>query len=76
MGTNNVSTLRETKSISNSIHEVQGCISVIRRMYANAVLIVGAILPRLDDQNTRAIELNKVNFEYTGVSYDMLFVGN
>ena len=60
VGTNNVSTLREIKTRDLNLQEVEGCISVIRKIYTNAVLIVGCVLPRLDEENARGKELNKV----------------
>ena len=55
-----MSTLREIKTRDLNLQEVEGCISTIRKIYTNAVLIVGCVLPRLDEENARGKELNKV----------------
>ena len=64
VGTNNVSTLREQKAGPAIIHEQKGVISIVQQIYKSAVVLCGAILPRYDQENPRAIEVNKAIEKY------------
>ena len=64
MGTNNVSTLREQKAGPAIIHEQKGVISIVQQIYKSAVVLCGSILPRYDQENPRAIEVNRAIEKY------------
>lgn len=64
VGTNNVSTLREQKAGPAIIHEQKGVISIVQQIYKSAVVLCGSILPRYDQENPRAIEVNRAIEKY------------
>ncbi|CBY40817.1 unnamed protein product, partial [Oikopleura dioica] len=60
VGTNNASQSREKSTVDDCAREIIKCIHMLRKLYPAALIFVSSILPRLDEENSRAVECNKI----------------
>ena len=47
-------------SITQSCREMEHCVETLCKFYTHAKIVVSAILPRNDEQNLRAMDINNL----------------